>query len=162
MLQTVRAEKVDEKMESFVLFLCVLPELKSFSCPKKMYFLQFSADLIEKSKSIKAFYILYVSERSGNTLSENSIAYYAIIYFLEDSWVWSRRILLNFCWVSIFFDILIANTSWTVAQTQFNHITLFPKKSNENFQMHICKLPQHLDSLLRSAQHSRKCTFMDN
>ena len=28
-------------------------------------------------------------------------------------------ILLNFCWVSIFFDILI---SWTVAQTSINHI----------------------------------------
>ena len=86
MLQTVRAEKVDEKMESFVLFLCFLPELKSFSCPKNMHFLQFCADLIEKSKSIKAVYI-YASERSGNTLSENSIAYYAIIYFLEDIWV---------------------------------------------------------------------------
>ena len=30
--------------------------------------------------------------------------------------MWSRRILLNFCWVNIFFDILIANISWTVAQ----------------------------------------------
>ena len=30
--------------------------------------------------------------------------------------------MLNFCWVSIFFYILIANTSWTVAQTPVNHI----------------------------------------
>ena len=83
MLQTVTAENVDEKMESFALFLCFLPELRSFSCPKKMHFLQFCADLIEKSKSIKAVYI-YASERSRYTLSENSIAYYAIIYCLED------------------------------------------------------------------------------
>ena len=51
-----------------------------------MHFLQFCADLIEKSKSIKAVYI-YVSERLGNTLSENSSAYYAIIYCLKDVWV---------------------------------------------------------------------------
>ena len=30
--------------------------------------------------------------------------------------------MLNFCWVSIFFDILIANISWTVAQAPINHI----------------------------------------
>ena len=39
--------------------------------------------------------------------------------------VWSRQILLNYCWVSIFFDILIANISWTVAQTPVNHINFW-------------------------------------
>ena len=34
----------------------------------------------------------------------------------------SRWILLIFCLASIFFDILIANNSWTVAQTPINHI----------------------------------------
>ena len=37
-----------------------------------------------------------------------------------------RIILLNFCYAGIFFDILIANNSWTVAQTPINH-TIFWK-----------------------------------
>ena len=36
--------------------------------------------------------------------------------------VWNVRTLLNFYWVSIVFVILIANISWTVAQTPINHI----------------------------------------
>ena len=38
MLQTVRVEKVDEKMGSFVEFSCFLPELLSLSCIKKKCF----------------------------------------------------------------------------------------------------------------------------
>ena len=33
--------------------------------------------------------------------------------------------LLNFCWVSIFFDISIVDISWTVAQTPINHTILW-------------------------------------
>ena len=95
---------------------------------KKVHFLQFYAGLSKKSKSIKAnnhskkpncvkaIYI-YASERSCYALSENFIVYYAMTYCFGDIRVWSRRILLNFCWVSIFFDILIPYISWTVAQT---------------------------------------------
>ena len=36
-----------------------------------------------------------------------------------------KDILLYFCWVGIFFDILIANISWTVAQTTINHINFW-------------------------------------
>ena len=54
MLQTVKAEKVDEKMWLFVR---------------------------KKSKSIKAIYI-DASERSCYALSENGIAYYAIMLWL--------------------------------------------------------------------------------
>ena len=39
---------------------------------KKMHFLQFCADLGKKSKSIKAI-LIYASERSRYTLSENGI-----------------------------------------------------------------------------------------
>ena len=41
-------------------------------------------------------------------------------YSFGDISVWSRRILLNFCWFSIFFYILTANISWKVAQTPIN------------------------------------------
>ena len=43
-------------------------------------------------------------------------------YSFGDISAWGQRILLNFCWVSIFFDILIANISWKVAQTSINYI----------------------------------------
>ena len=107
----------------------------------KSAFLQFFADLSQKFKSIKAIYI-YASDRSCYAFSENGIVYCAMTYCFGDISVWSRRILLNFCWVSIFFDILsvwsqgillnfcwvtiffgilIVNILWTVAQTPINH-----------------------------------------
>ena len=70
---------------------------------------------------VKAIYI-YASETSRYALSENVIVYYAMTSCFEDISVWNRRTLLNFCWVSIVFDILVANISWTVAQTPINHI----------------------------------------
>ena len=45
-----------------------------------------------------------------------SPTHHAMTWCLEDISVWNRRTLLNFCWVSIVSDILIANISWTVAQ----------------------------------------------
>ena len=69
---------------------------------------------------MRAVYI-YPSERPRYALSENGIVYYAMKYCFGDIRVWSRRILLNFCLGSIVFDILIANISWTVAQTPINH-----------------------------------------
>ena len=46
-----------------------------------------------------------------------------IMLWLIASMVWVFEVeefLRNFCWFSIFFDILIANISWTVAQTLIN------------------------------------------
>ena len=54
-------------------------------------------------------------------------------YCSGDIRVWSRRILLNFCCVSIFSDILIAKISWTVAQTLINH-TIFWEKVVRTFR----------------------------
>ena len=68
MLQTVRAEKVDEKKWVMVLKLS-----------QKVNFLQFCPHLRKKYKSIKAIY-LYASERSRYALSENGIVY-AMTYF---------------------------------------------------------------------------------
>ena len=98
---------------------------------KKVHFLQFCADLSKKSKSIKAIYI-YASERSRYALSENGIVYYAMTYCFGDISIWNWRILLNFCWVSIF-DILITNISWTVAHTPINH-TIFWKSVIRTFR----------------------------
>ena len=87
---------------------------------KKVHFLQFCADLSKKSRSIKVIYI-YASERSRYILSENGIVYCAMTYYFGDISVWSRRGLLNFSWVSIFFGILILTISWTLPQTTINH-----------------------------------------
>ena len=86
--------------------------------------MQFCADISKKSKSILAIYI-YAPQRSRYAPSENYIFYYALTYCFGDIRAWSRRILLNFCRVSIFFDILIANTLRTVAQTTINHIVFW-------------------------------------
>ena len=88
---------------------------------KKVHFFNFVLTSAKKSKYVKAIYI-YASETSRYALSENVIVYYAMTSCFEDISVWNRRTLLNFCWVSIVFDILIANISWTVAQTPINHI----------------------------------------
>ena len=75
MLQTVRAEKVDEKSGFFSLVF-MFPSWVTFcKLSVKSHFLQFcAADLSKKSKSVKAIYI-YASERSHYALSENAMVY---------------------------------------------------------------------------------------
>ena len=75
MLQTVRAEKVDEK-NGIIHLVSMFP-----------YWVM----------------ILKLSGRFRYALSGNGIVYYAMTYCVGDIKVWSRRILSNFCWVSIFF-----------------------------------------------------------
>ena len=62
-LQTVRSEKVDEKNGAIYLVSMFPSWVVVFKLSKKVYFLQFCADLTKKSKSIKAIYI-YAPERS--------------------------------------------------------------------------------------------------
>ena len=102
MLQTVRAENVDIKNRVISLVSMFPSWVMVFKLSKKVYFLEFCADLSKKSKFIKAIYI-YASESSSYELSENGIVYYAMTYCFVDISVWSQIILLNFCWVSICF-----------------------------------------------------------
>ena len=113
-LQTVRSEKVDEKNRVICLVSMFPSWVMVLKLSKKVQVLQFCADLSKKSKSIKAT-SMYASERSRYALSENGIVYCAMTYYFGDISIWSQKILLNFCWVSIFFDIVIVNISWTVA-----------------------------------------------
>ena len=120
MLQTFRSEKRDEKYGVICLVSMFPSWVIVLKLSKKVHFLQFCADLSKKSTPIKAIY-KYASKRSRYTLSENGIVYYAMTYFFGDVSVWSWGILLSFSWVSIFFGILIANISSTVAETTINH-----------------------------------------
>ena len=62
-----------------------------------------------------------------------------IMLRLNVSEVWMFEVeefLRNFCWFSIFFDILIANISWTVAQTPINH-SIFWKSVMRTFRTYM-------------------------
>ena len=63
----IGAEKVDEKIGSFVSFPCFFPELWLLNCPKMTF-------LNKKSKSVKAMY-RYACESSHYTLSDNGMVY---------------------------------------------------------------------------------------
>ena len=85
-----------------------------------MLFLQFCANPSEICKSIQVICIC-ASKRSRYARSENGIVYSTMTYCFGDIRVWIQIILSNFCLVCIFFNILMANISWTVAQTYINH-----------------------------------------
>ena len=61
MLQTVRVEKVDEKIGVICLVSMFPSWVMVCKLSKKVQFLQFCADLSKKSKSVEAIYI-YASE----------------------------------------------------------------------------------------------------
>ena len=71
-LQTVRAEKIDKKIGVICLVSMFPTWVMVCKLSKKVHFLQFCADLSEKSKSVEAIYI-YASESSHYTLSENAM-----------------------------------------------------------------------------------------
>ena len=72
MLQTVRAEKVDEKNRVIDLVYMFPSRVIVLKLSKKVNFLQFCADLSKKPKSFKAIYI-YASESFHYTLSGNDM-----------------------------------------------------------------------------------------
>ena len=122
-----------------------------------MYFLLICADLSKKSKSIKTIHI-YAPERS--CYAEDGIVYYAITHCFGDIRVQSRKILLNFYWFSIFFHILVANISWTVAQTHINHIILW-KNVMRAFRDIYVNCFNRL-RLFAEVSTNLKWTFLDN
>ena len=89
------------------------------------------------------------------------IIYYATNYCFGDNRVWIRRILLTFCWLSIFFDILIASILWVVAQTPYEPHQ-FLKECYENFQMQYVNYFNRLRFLAEVSIKLQKCTFLDN
>ena len=70
MLQTARAEKVDQKNGVICLGSTFPSGVMVLKLSKKCIFLQFCADLSKKSKSVKAIYI-YASECFHYSLTEN-------------------------------------------------------------------------------------------
>ena len=132
MLQADRVEKVDEK-NGVIWVVFMFPSwVMILKLSEKVHFSNFVLTLAKKSKYVKTIDI-YASETSRYAVSEKVIVYYAMTSCFEDISVWNRRALLNFCWVSIVFDILIANISWMVAQVPINHI-IFWKTVTKTFK----------------------------
>ena len=83
MLQSVRAEKADEK-NGVICHVSMFPFwFMVFKLSKKVYFLQFCPELSNKSKSVKAMHI-YACESSHYTLSENDTVYTGLRHCLWD------------------------------------------------------------------------------
>ena len=74
MLQTVRADKVDEKNGVNCLVSMLPSWFMVLKLSKKVHFPQLCADLSQKPKSVNAIYI-YGSESSYYSLSENDMVY---------------------------------------------------------------------------------------
>ena len=108
MLQTVKAEKVNEKngviclVSMFPFWVMVLKLSK-----KLQFFLQFFTNLTRNLSLLKQF-----------THSISKV---------------SSRTFRKWYWVNIFIDILIGNISWTVAQTSINQI-IFWKRLMRTFR----------------------------
>ena len=83
MLQTVRVEKVDEKIGVICLVSMFPSWVMVCKLSKNVNFLQFCADLSKKSKSVEAIYI-YASESSYYSLSENALIYSGLRHRLWD------------------------------------------------------------------------------
>ena len=83
MLQTVRVEKVDEKIGVICLVSMFPSWVMVCKLSKNVNFLQFCADLSKKSKSVEAIYI-YASESSYYSLSENALIYSGLSHRLWD------------------------------------------------------------------------------
>ena len=89
-------------------------------------------------------------------LSQNGIFYYAMTYWFGNNRAWSQRIWLNFCWVSIFFSVLITNISRTVDQTPINQI-IFWKSVMRTFRwIHVNCFNRHRSFAMVSTKSFRK------
>ena len=93
-LQTVRAEKVDEKIEVICLVFMFPSWIMVCKLSKKVHFLQFCADLSKKSTLGEAIYI-YASKSSNYALSENAMVYRGLSHHSWDIRIKISKKMLN-------------------------------------------------------------------
>ena len=93
-----------------------------------MNFLQLNADLSNKFESVKGSLHICIRKVSLCTFRKRyapSENHYAMTYCFADIEGLKSTNFVKLLLSSIFFDILIANISWTVAQTPVNHINFW-------------------------------------
>ena len=113
MLQTVRAEKVDEKNGVMCLVFMFPFRVMVFKLSKKVHFCNLELTSVRNRSLLKQLHI-YIWKVSLRTFRKRHclLCYGLLSSRFGDIRVWSRRILLNFRWVSILFNTQIANISW--------------------------------------------------
>ena len=154
MVQTITAEKVDEKNGVICLVTMFPSWIMSLNFIKKF------KELSKKSKSVKATYV-YAPKGLVLYFQKMAIVYSAMTYCCGDIRVGSQIVLLNFYWLGILFDILIENISWTAAQTPINHIISW-KSVVRTLRCNIKISLTDLGFLPNSAQTCKECTFLHN
>ena len=130
MSQTIRAERVSRKNGIICLVSMFLSRVMVIKLSKKVHFCNFMLTSPRNLNILKQF--TYMRLRGLITHFQKMVLF-MLCYCFWDIRVWSQRTLLNFCSVSIFFVNLIANISWTVAQTPINH-TIFWKSVMRTFR----------------------------
>ena len=83
---------------------------------KKVYFLKNCTDPARNLTLFKQFTYMHLKGL------HKMVLFITLTYCFGDIRVYRPRILLNFCWFSLLFNILIGNTSLNVAPTPRNHI----------------------------------------
>ena len=89
---------------------------------RKVHFFKFVLTSAKKSKY--AIPVTYMHLKGLVTYFQEMLLF-IMLWLNVLKIVWNWRILLNFCWVCIAFDTLIANISWMEVQTPINHIIIW-------------------------------------
>ena len=131
MLKTVRTEKVDQKMESFVWFPCSLPELWSWNCLKKWVFCNLMLNSARNLSPLKQFTYMH----------PKGLATQKMVLFIM---LWRTVSEVLKVWTNFVKLLLSQHTFWYFNCQYFINSGSDPykpyhflKKCNENFQMHI-------------------------
>ena len=129
-LQTVRAEKVDEKNGLICVVSMFSFRVMVLKLSKKVYFLQFCSDLSKFVVSLlKQFTYMHL---------KGLVIHFQKMVLCKLLWLTVSEI-LGFEVEEFCFYILIANISWTVAQTNIDHI-IFWRSVMRTFRCIICDL----------------------
>ena len=129
---TNRLEKVDEKNGVICLIFMLPSWVIVLKLSKKCIFCNFLLTSARNLSRLKQF--TYIHLKGLVTHFQKLMLF--IMLWLTVSVVWVFQVeefLRIFCWVSIFFEILIAIISWAVAWTAINH-SIFWKKVMRTFK----------------------------
>ena len=101
-----------KKMGSCLVFMFPF-RVMVFKLSKKVHFCNLVLTSVRNRSLLKQLHI-YIWKVSLRTFRKRHclLCYGLLFWRFGDIRVWSRRILLNFRWVSILFNTLIANISW--------------------------------------------------
>ena len=111
MPQTISAEKADGKNGVICLVSIYPPKIMVLKLSKKCIFCNFVLTSARNLSILKQFTYIHLKGLVAHFLE--MVLFIMLRFTVSEIRVWSQKTLLNFCRVSIFFDILIANISWT-------------------------------------------------